>query len=709
MIRKPWQIWLTFFLGLIVVIPAMTWLTVKTIQLDALRENDRIETELARQEAELQERISSALYRMDLKMLPLIAQEASRPFYFYKPFYRVANPGLGNAVIQYKQGMGGGGGRGGGNFVDEENQESLDNGGLGLGMGGSSSQTEYSTLPSPLLFRTPEFVLLHFQMSGQPDANANATQSTQTISSPQRPVGIDSDMARIKFGIARETIDENEKRMRSACSLFSYDSLLADCPQANLPQFTASLLDSAENQLDNQNIYSVPAASKLQKQIVENFNDQNRFDQGLPKTASKAQVQRSRGASRVNAEFNRRLDSTQEFADQQWQAQNTFDNQFMSQGQTGKSPNDDVGVREGVMQPFWVDDNLVLARRVDGPRQASRPLIQVCWLDWDAIQTALKAEVADLIPDLNFEPIRKDSDLKSGTALTTIPVQLVVESSNLLSSLAIDSKFETQQSGLKLSLWVAWLGLGLAALASGVLLFGVIQLSERRATFVSAVTHELRTPLTTFRMYAEMLAEKMVPEGKQQEYAQTLKIQADRLSHLVENVLQFARLERGSDKIVLEQTTVKAMLDRFAARLVERANEANMNLSLDVDPSLENLPLQTQPSTVEQIVFNLVDNACKYGHSSSDRRIIVGCERAGNMLRFTVRDHGPGVEPEYRKRMFQPFCKSDQDAANTAAGVGLGLALCRRMADSIGGRLEYVANQDGKSGATFRFELPFAS
>ena len=75
--RKPWQIWLAFLLSLAVVLPAMAWLTYKTIQLDALRENDRAETELARREAELQERISSALYRMDLKLLPLVAVPCS--------------------------------------------------------------------------------------------------------------------------------------------------------------------------------------------------------------------------------------------------------------------------------------------------------------------------------------------------------------------------------------------------------------------------------------------------------------------------------------------------------------------------------------------------------------------------------------------------------------------------------------------------------
>lgn len=385
---------------------------------------------------------------------------------------------------------------------------------------------------------------------------------------------------------------------------------------------------------------------------------------------------------------------------------NTYDNQ-MALGnfdpQTLSNLNLSVTpgvIREGVMQPMWVDNHLILARRVDGKE---KPVIQCCWLDWEAIQMALKAEVADLLPQVEFQPVKENNELILGTALTTIPVQLVVDSSKLLSTLAIDFGEEVKStSGLKMSLVVAWCGLGLAALASALLLHGVMKLSERRATFVSAVTHELRTPLTTFRMYAEMLAEKMVPEGKQQEYANTLKVQADRLSHLVENVLQFARLERGATSGSDETLTIEDLFDRFSMRLVERANQADMSLSIDVDESITKLQIKTQPSTIEQVIFNLVDNACKYALPSSNNQIEVACRRRSRALQFSVRDYGPGVATKYKKRMFQPFCKSDQDAANTAEGVGLGLALCCRMAASLGGRLYH---EDCDDGASFVLEI----
>ncbi len=692
--RKPWQIWLVFLLALAAVIPAMGWLSVKTIQLDSLRETDRVETELARREAELQERISSALYRMDLKMLPLVAQEAARPYYFYDSFYRVSNPAIG---IGQGNGLGPGGRNRGGSYGGlEASSEGLG----GLSELAEATDSGVESIPSPLLFAPPEYVLLHFQIGPH-----------QEISSPQRPVGLANDLAQTNYGVSRAAVDANEIRLRQASQFFKYDSLLAECSSVELSETDET---KAENLDIRQSVYNVPAIEKLSQLLNQNQISDSELE-SLPaqtQRGNKSQVQRSRGESRVNTEFNRRLDSTKEFADQQWASNNAYDNP-VGIGNEKTRPSKDagtIGIREGVMQPRWVGDNLVLLRRIDGNKFS---LVQGCWLDWPAIQVALKAEVADLLPNVQFQPIRVDSDLKIGTALTTIPVQLVVDSSNLLSTLAIDTDYDSlPTSGLRMSLWVAWLGLALAALASAMLLYGVIRLSERRAAFVSAVTHELRTPLTTFRMYAEMLAEKMVPEGKQQEYANTLRVQADRLSHLVENVLQFARLERGSGLNGTEKIRVNDLFARFESRLHERASEAEMELRLCIDNAIANVSMTTQPSTIEQIIFNLVDNACKYAQPSQERRIEVNCDKRGSQLRVRVRDYGPGVAPQYKKRMFQPFCKSDQDAANSASGVGLGLALCRRMAASLGGRLFHedgsATYPGGATGAIFVFELPIA-
>jgi signal transduction histidine kinase len=259
-------------------------------------------------------------------------------------------------------------------------------------------------------------------------------------------------------------------------------------------------------------------------------------------------------------------------------------------------------------------------------------------------------------------------------------------------------------SPIRVSLAAAWLGLLVGAVATAATLQGIITLSERRGAFVSAVTHELRTPLTTFRMYAEMLADGMVPDAEQrQRYLNTLRIEADRLSHLVENVLQYARLERGRPGKRREPTTIGALLAHCQSRLADRASQAEMKLIVEVSDEETETTLLTDSAAVEQILFNLVDNACKYAAAASDKRLHLSVATEPGRVQIVVRDHGPGISGAGRKRLFQPFSKSVHEAANSAPGVGLGLALSRRLAADLGGKLELQSPADG--GAAFVLTL----
>jgi len=260
-------------------------------------------------------------------------------------------------------------------------------------------------------------------------------------------------------------------------------------------------------------------------------------------------------------------------------------------------------------------------------------------------------------------------------------------------------------SPTRVSLAVAWMCVLMAGIAVAVLLHGTVSLSERRGAFVSAVTHELRTPLTTFKMYSEMLAEDMVPDvARQKQYLQTLCSEANRLSHLVENVLAYARLERGSARSRVEQVTLRELTDRVQSRLLQRAGQAGMALAVDGDAKAWATTVHVDVSAVEQILFNLVDNACKYAAGATEKIIHLEalCEPKSAMLR--VRDHGQGISEQGARRLFQPFSKSAHEAAHSAPGVGLGLALCRRLSRSMGGdlRLDRLV----KGGACFVLTLP---
>src|SRR5204863_6508937 len=159
-------------------------------------------------------------------------------------------------------------------------------------------------------------------------------------------------------------------------------------------------------------------------------------------------------------------------------------------------------------------------------------------------------------------------------------------------------------TSVRLTLAFAWGCMFLAVAAVAVLLHGAVSLSERRGAFVSAVTHELRTPLTTFKMYTEMLSAGMVPdEKKRADYLDTLRKEAERLSHLVENVLAYARLERGSARSRRESVALAQLIERVQGRLAEQTEQGNMSLVVQIAEPESNIPVRVDTSAVEQILF----------------------------------------------------------------------------------------------------------
>lgn len=344
----------------------------------------------------------------------------------------------------------------------------------------------------------------------------------------------------------------------------------------------------------------------------------------------------------------------------------------------------------------WAGETLVFARRV--PPEAGGPTIEGCILDWPRLRSDLLVAVADLLPHARLEPAVDAADSTDQRLLAAIPARLVPG--------AMPTSVAAGWSPLRITLAAAWLAMAVAAGAVGGLLASVIALSERRAAFVSSVTHELRTPLTTFRLYSGLLEEGMVPAAEVPTYHATLRREADRLTHLVENVLAYARLERGRHAARLAPVTVGDLLDRTTPRPAERALQAGFAWRLDADAATRRLTVTTDPAAVEQVLFNLVDNACKYGRGTASAVIAVTAIARGRSLAIAVRDHGPGVAAREAARLFEPFRKSARDAAEGAAGVGLGLALSRRLARQMGGDLTHEPPADG--GATFVLTLPLA-
>lgn len=358
-----------------------------------------------------------------------------------------------------------------------------------------------------------------------------------------------------------------------------------------------------------------------------------------------------------------------------------------------------TSIRYQPLQPLWVGNELVLARMTSSSKRTDSKLIELCWLNWPAWEKLLMSQISGgAIPLrlLPIDPIRRTDGNQDHFEWEMVSLPL---------HLTPDRDFTSQE--WPISLILVWALLAGVAVASGGLLRQTLSLSERRAAFVSAVTHELRTPLTTFRLYTEMLSEGLTTDPDQQQtYFQTLHREANRLSHLVENVLAYARLENGRSTARNETLTINEVLSRCQPRLEQRVAETSLQLLFLCSKSCLTTSLTTNALAIEQILFNLIDNTCKYAFDAVDKRIICDIQLERGFVKISVSDFGPGLSAAARKSLFRAFQKSSRQAAESAPGVGLGLALSHRLARELGGSLDY---QTGATmGASFLLRLPLS-
>jgi signal transduction histidine kinase len=226
-------------------------------------------------------------------------------------------------------------------------------------------------------------------------------------------------------------------------------------------------------------------------------------------------------------------------------------------------------------------------------------------------------------------------------------------------------------------------GLGLLAIYRMVSV--TVAYAERRSNFVAAVSHELKTPLTAIRMYGEMLRDGIVPsEGKRAEYYGHITAESERLTRLINNVLEFSRLEKGTRQMSLATAALGPVVMEAAELLRSHAEREGFRLDAEAAETLP--PVRFERDAVLQILFNLIDNAVKYARDSQPRRVSVTCGLVGAEVRVAVRDHGPGVEPRHLAKVFEPFYRGESELTRRSTGSGLGLALVRGLAAQMGAR-----------------------
>lgn len=229
----------------------------------------------------------------------------------------------------------------------------------------------------------------------------------------------------------------------------------------------------------------------------------------------------------------------------------------------------------------------------------------------------------------------------------------------------------------------AWLGQVLA-MVLGLGLMAVFLVHERRLAgmrtrFVAEASHELKTPVTIIRLQAETLAlDRLQDPATRASYARSIASEALRLGNLIEKILAFARHDAGKPRFAPRDCDLadiaRAALAMFADRHATQGRRFTCNAP-------ESLPACADPDALAQILFNLLDNAVRYG---GDGPVEVQLERSPEHIELVVRDHGPGIPPADRARARQPFVRLGQDARG---GTGLGLAVVDRLVTSHGGTL----------------------
>lgn len=718
MIQHPRTVWLSFAVFVGLALTGLGWLTWETVDIDHAQAR-------VRRQVERDERIRLALWRIDALLMPLLVEEASRPAYFYDATYTISasmSSSVPSSVTADKT-------------------------------SGSARQR----VLSPLLATPSEFTQLYFEWSADGECSSpqvpSATELKWAFQQGVTRTQVEAAAAKVerlraltRFEPLWDQLPEVTSELPAALAAIESDLGLANVNRVNgVPQVVESFAQQRtargtapyyNGQGVGQGIQS-PSGSgpssnsgpgNAYANSAGNSQSISPSNQAGNSVGNSLANPPSNDAPFSNSPFNKAPignalnpansslpppptppSPAQQVAlpqgdaarlDQRLQQDNDLSSRAnVFQALASKSANRDSGIGasaprlastaiEGMSRPLWIGSELLLARRVE---RDERFYVQGCWLDWAKLRQRMRQEIVDVLPEVEFHAARVD---EVANTLATLPIRIDVPD---------EPTSQRMSTSVRWALGLAWCGFGAAVIGAVVTIRGILALSERRAAFVAAVTHELRTPLTTFRMYAEMLAGGMVPAESRARYLETLRVEADRLAHLVDNVLQYARLERGRPRVTRETLAVRALVERISPRMASRAQEVGLPMEMTIEKGIDERLATLDVGACEQILFNLVDNACKYASAGERARLRVTFVAAANDLICRVEDNGPGLPGGQLSRLFEPFSKTVQEAAVSAPGVGLGLALCRRLAREMGGELRL--DQSAASGATFVLTL----
>ena len=306
-------------------------------------------------------------------------------------------------------------------------------------------------------------------------------------------------------------------------------------------------------------------------------------------------------------------------------------------------------------------------------------------------------------------------DEKNQMIFSTQPVKGLDDETWIWMPIYSDFRLAIRSRHLTSEQWAHWnfkLNMTLSVLMTVALLSGIIlalraaqrqmRLSQMKTDFVSNVSHELRTPLASIRVFGEFLKMgRVTEEEKIREYGEYIETESTRLTQLVNNILDFSRIESGRKTYDFDETNpidlIHSTLKTFDVQLKQRGFHVNVK-----EPSSPLPAVFVDAEAIAQALINLLDNAVKY--SGEAHEIEIALSHENRFVRISVRDHGIGLSREDQQKVFEKFYRVCTGLVHESRGSGLGLSLVKHIVEAHRGRIT-VESEPGR-GSTFTIHLP---
>lgn len=230
--------------------------------------------------------------------------------------------------------------------------------------------------------------------------------------------------------------------------------------------------------------------------------------------------------------------------------------------------------------------------------------------------------------------------------------------------------------------------------------------SQAKMQFLANMSHEIRTPMNSILGFSDLLAAGGVPEEDEKSYISRIRSNGKQLLRLIDDILDLSKFEAGRIPVHKSSFALRALVDDIASSFQPAIRTKNIDFEV-IYRDDETVRIYSDPHRVEQVLVNLIGNAVKFSDGGSIRIVLETSKSAGGKteLVVTVSDTGIGISPEQQKNLFRVFSQGDTSIARKFGGSGLGLALSRRIAEALGGKLELVRSAPGE-GSSFSFRIP---